>query len=131
MDGLTATLGRSIFRIVLNDRNDPGDELAATVAALAAMASEHRLAALRALIVAGGDGLSAGRLAELLALPASSLSHHLDQLVRAGLIERRRAGRQRIYAPCFDRLDRVISYLMRNCCAGAQSLPPPSHGATR
>jgi ArsR family transcriptional regulator len=116
---------------VSNNRTEPGAELAATVAALAAMASEHRLAALRALITAGSAGLSAGRLAEVLGLPPSSLSHHLDQLLRAGLVERRRCGRLRIYAPCFDRLERVIAYLMRNCCAGAQPLPPPSPGVVR
>ena len=67
------------------------------VDALAALAQEHRLALFRLLVQAGEEGMSAGRIAEELGVPNSSLSFHLAQLTRAGLIRQRREGRSLIY----------------------------------
>ncbi len=46
------------------------------IAALAALAHEHRLAVYRLLVEAGPGGLSAGVIAERLGVPPSSLSFH-------------------------------------------------------
>jgi ArsR family transcriptional regulator, arsenate/arsenite/antimonite-responsive transcriptional repressor len=88
------------------------------VPALAALAHERRLALFRALVVAGPDGLSAGAIARTLAVPPSSLSHHLGRLEQAGLATVRRAGRSLIYAADFAAMRRLIAFLTEDCCRG-------------
>lgn len=86
------------------------------VAALGALAHEHRLALFRLLVERGPDGLAAGTIAELLGLAPSSLTFHLQHLHRAGLITQRRLGRQLIYAADFAAMNGLLAYLTRNCC---------------
>ena len=96
-----------------------------TIAALAALAHEHRLAAYRLLVETGPNGLSAGLVAERLGIPPSSLTFHLQQLFRAELITQRRLSRQLIYAANFGTMNTLVAYLTENCCgqvrAGALS----------
>lgn len=87
-----------------------------TIAALAALAHAHRLAAYRLLVEAGPAGLSAGLVAEKLSIPPSSLTFHLQQLFRAELITQRRASRQLIYAANFATMNSLLGYLTKNCC---------------
>ena len=93
------------------------------IRALGALAQEHRLAAFRALVQAGADGLSAGSLAEALQLPNSSLSFHLAQLTNAGLIVQTRHGRSLIYSADYAAMKGLMGYLTENCCAGAACAP--------
>ena len=62
------------------------------VVLFAALAQESRLRAVRALVQAGPEGLSAGRLAETLGVSPSNLSFHLKELERAGLVTAQRRG---------------------------------------
>ena len=87
-----------------------------TIAALAALAHAHRLAAYRLLVEAGPEGLSAGLVAEKLAIPPSSLTFHLQQLFRAELITQRRLSRRLIYAANFQTMYSLLAYLTKNCC---------------
>ena len=89
------------------------------VAALGALAQEHRLALFRLLVQAGEEGMAAGAIADGLGVPNSSLSFHLAQLSRAGLIRQERRGRSLIYRADYAAMNRLIAYLMENCCAGA------------
>ena len=93
------------------------------VSALAALAQEHRLALFRLLVQAGGDGLPAGAIAEALGVPNSSLSFHLAQLSRAGLVRQERRHRERIYSADYAAMNRLVGYLMENCCGGAGCAP--------
>ena len=93
------------------------------VDALGALAQEHRLQLFRLLVQAGADGMAAGELARAIAIPNSSLSFHLSHLTRAGLIEQRRAGRSLIYSADYRAMDRLVAYLMENCCGGAGCAP--------
>jgi len=86
------------------------------VTALGAVAHDHRLAVYRMLVARGPDGLPAGAIAERLDMPPSSLTFHLQQLLRAGLVTQRRLGRQLIYAADFAAMNGLISYLTENCC---------------
>lgn len=97
-----------------------------TVAALAALAHEHRLSLYRMLVEQGPNGLSAGAIAERLGLAPSSLTFHLQHLLRAGLISQRRVSRQLIYAADFTAMNALVSFLTENCCGRGQSarLPP-------
>ena len=63
--------------------------------------------------------MAAGALSEALAVPASSMSFHLTQLMHAGLISQRRQGRSLIYAADFGAMNSLLGYLTENCCGGA------------
>ncbi len=93
------------------------------IAALSALAQHHRLAAFRALVAGGPDGLAAGDMATRLGIPASSLSFHLTQLERSKLVIRRRAGRSLIYSADFAAMTGLVDYLTENCCGGAACAP--------
>ena len=56
------------------------------LAALAALSHETRLAVFRLLVTQGPTGLPAGEIADLLGVVASTLSFHLKELDRAGLL---------------------------------------------
>ena len=96
------------------------------IGALGALAHEHRLAIFRLLVERGPAGLPAGRIAERVGLVPSSLTFHLQNLQRGGLITQRREGRQLIYSADFDAMTALIGYLTDNCCAesAAECCPP-------
>jgi ArsR family transcriptional regulator, arsenate/arsenite/antimonite-responsive transcriptional repressor len=91
----------------------------AAIAALGALAQEHRLALFRLLVQAGEPGMAAGAIADALDVPNSSLSFHLAQLSRAGLISQERQHRSLIYRADYAAMNALVGYLMENCCAGA------------
>ena len=88
------------------------------IAALSALAHETRLDIFRLLVQAGPSGLSAGAIAEALAIPSATLSFHLKELKSAGLIGFEQAGRSRIYSPDFSSVSGLLAYLTQNCCQG-------------
>ena len=88
------------------------------VSALGALAQEHRLALFRLLVQAGEDGMAAGAIAEALGVPNSSLSFHLAQLHRAGLVRQERQHRSLIYSADYAAMNALVGYLMENCCGG-------------
>jgi ArsR family transcriptional regulator len=94
------------------------------VGALGAVAHEHRLALYRMLVQRGPQGLAAGAIAERLGLPPSSLTFHLQHLQRAGLVTRRRLGRQLIYAADFAAMNGLVGYLTENCCGQDAACAP-------
>lgn len=93
------------------------------VDALGALAQEHRLALFRLLVQAGDRGLAAGAIADKLGVPNSSLSFHLAQLRNAGLILQERQHRSLIYRANYAAMNKLVAYLMENCCAGADCGP--------
>lgn len=98
-----------------------------TVQALGALAHEHRLAIYRMLVERGPNGLAAGVIAERLGILPSSLTFHLQHLLRAGLVTQRRMSRQLIYAADFTVMNALVGFLTENCCGRGQSacLPAP------
>ena len=95
------------------------------VLTLAALAQETRLEVFRSLVQAGPEGLAAGRLADVLCVAPATLSFHLKELERAGLVLRERQGRQIIYRAGFDRMGGLLDYLMQDCCQGAPEVCAP------
>jgi ArsR family transcriptional regulator len=91
------------------------------IGALSALAHEHRLRIYRLLVEQGPDGLPAGTIGEKIGLLPSSLTFHLQNLQRAGLILQQRASRQLIYSADFEVMNGLIGYLTENCCAGSGS----------
>jgi DNA-binding transcriptional ArsR family regulator len=90
---------------------------------LGSLAQEHRLALFRLLVQAGSEGMPAGAVAEALEVPNSSLSFHLAQLHRAGLVRQDRRGRSLIYSADYEAMNALVGYLMENCCAGETCAP--------
>jgi DNA-binding transcriptional ArsR family regulator len=96
------------------------------IEALSALAHEHRLGVFRLLVERGPAGLPAGRIAERVGLVPSSLTFHLQNLQRGGLITQRREGRQLIYSADFTAMQSLVGYLTDNCCAeSAAGCCPP------
>ena len=93
------------------------------IVALGALAQETRLALYRLLVEKGPAGLPAGAIAEELGVVPSSLSFHLAQLHRAGLITQRRSSRSLIYSAEFGAMNELIAYLTANCCGGTACAP--------
>jgi DNA-binding transcriptional ArsR family regulator len=102
------------------------------IAALAALAQEHRLEVYRILVQAGPSGMAAGEVANAVGIPPNTLSFHLDRLRHAGLVMFERQGRSLIYAARYDAMNTLIGYLTENCCGGKPELcKPTSRGAKR
>ncbi len=93
------------------------------VAALGALAQEHRLELFRLLVRAGESGMPAGAIAEALGMPNSSLSFHLAQLRSARIILHERQHRSLIYRADYQAMNGLVAYLLENCCAGADCGP--------
>ena len=87
------------------------------VTALAALAHESRLGVFKLLVKAGPAGLAAGDLSARLRTPPSSLSFHLKELSRAGLVSSRQDGRFVIYSADYRAMDALVGFLTENCCA--------------
>jgi ArsR family transcriptional regulator len=88
----------------------------AVVGALGALAHEHRLAIYRLLVERGPEGLPAGAIGDRVGLLPSSLTFHLQNLQRAGLINQRRVSRQLFYSVDFAVINGLVGYLTENCC---------------
>ena len=88
------------------------------VRSLAALAQPVRLQVFRALVVAGPSGLTPGALVDAIAVPGTSLSFHLKELLHSGLVTQERNGRNLIYRAAFGEVNALIGYLTENCCEG-------------
>jgi len=99
-------------------------ETTQAVAALAALAQEHRLAVFRLLVQAGREGMSAGQVAEAVDLAPNTLTFHFDRLRVAGLVTVRREGRSMIYAARYEAMNALVGFLTENCCGGVTKCAP-------
>jgi ArsR family transcriptional regulator, arsenate/arsenite/antimonite-responsive transcriptional repressor len=93
----------------------------AVIGALGALAHDHRLAIYRLLVQRGPEGLPAGAIGERVGLVPSSLTFHLQNLQRAGLIAQRRESRQLIYSADFAVMNGLVGYLTENCCGSSSA----------
>jgi ArsR family transcriptional regulator len=98
------------------------------IVGLAALAQEFRLALFRLLVKRGPEGYAPSQLIEKLSVPAPTLSFHLKELQRAGLIEARREGRFIYYSPNFAHMTELIEFLTDNCCSLADKDCGPTCG---
>src|SRR5690242_17394220 len=86
------------------------------MAALKALAQDSRLAAYRALVQAGPDGLAVGDLGERLKLPGATLTNHLNVLRHAGLVRDVREGRSIRCRADYVRMNALLGFLTEKCC---------------
>lgn len=95
------------------------------IAALAALAQSTRLDTFRLLVQREPEGVPAGELARLMAVPQNTMSAHLSILSRAGLVSGERQSRSIIYRANLPRLRAVTLFLLKDCCGGRPDICKP------
>ncbi|TKR33876.1 helix-turn-helix transcriptional regulator [Luteimonas gilva] len=93
------------------------------LSALRALGQPHRLAAFRALVVAGPEGLSVGELRDRVDLAPATLTAHLNSLRSAGLVADTREGRVIRVRAEYDQMNALLGFLTENCCGGESCAP--------
>lgn len=93
--------------------------------ALAALAQTTRLGTFRLLVSREPEGIPAGELARLIAIPQNTMSTHLSILSRAGLVRGERQSRTIIYRADLARFREVALFLLRDCCGGRPEICAP------
>jgi arsenate reductase len=91
----------------------------------AALGHPARLDVLRLLMRRHPDRVPAGEIAEVLGLKPNTLSAHLSELMRVGLIERGRVGTSLRYGADLEGLREMTGALWTDCCRGRPDLCPP------
>lgn len=89
---------------------------------LAALSQETRVNIYRLLIQESKDGLAAGVIAEILQVPAATLSFHLAQMSGAGLLKSHKKGRVVMYAAKQKAVKNLAAYLTENSFKKRQKL---------
>lgn len=93
-------------------------EVKDALTALSALAQETRLEVFRLLMRSGPRGMAAGAVAERIGVQPATLSFHLRELERAGLLTARRESRQIFYAPDYRGMRALLAFLTDDCCGG-------------
>ena len=83
---------------------------------LAELGNATRLSIFRHLVKFGEQGTPVGEIQKELGIPASTLSHHINRLISAGLILQRRESRILYCVPQYQALSDVIHFLLSECC---------------
>ena len=92
------------------------DRTAAYADMFAALGAEPRLRILRALLAAHPDGMVAGEIQTELAIPPSTLSHHLEKLKNEDLVAVRRESTFLRYTANTAALEDLLGFLYAECC---------------
>ena len=100
------------------------DQTARYADMLAALGTEPRLRIIRLLLKAHPEGLVVGEIGAELAIPASTLSHHLDKLKNEGLVAVRRESTFLRYTARTDALQEILSFLFAECCTRNKAIKP-------
>ncbi len=86
---------------------------------LAELGHETRLNIYRYLVKAGPTGVPVASIQQQLAIPASTLSHHLARLIKVNLVKQVREGRVlRCYAQ-YAELEQLLRFLTEECCSSS------------
>jgi ArsR family transcriptional regulator, arsenate/arsenite/antimonite-responsive transcriptional repressor len=93
--------------------------------ALSALAQTTRLDTFRLLVSREPDGVAAGELARLVAVPQNTMSAHLAILARAGLVRGERQSRSIIYRADLQRFREAMLFLLKDCCGGRPDICAP------
>lgn len=100
-------------------------ETSDATSSFSALSQHTRLEALRLLLRHEPDGLPAGEIARSLDVPHNTLSAHLAVLARAGWVSSRRESRSIIYRANLDHMQRILTFLVSDCCNGDPTLCAP------
>ena len=95
------------------------------LSALRALSHETRLEVFRLLIRVSPDPMAAGDIADRLGVVQNTMSSHLSELTRAGLITGTRDGRSIGYKANHTAIRELLVFLMRDCCQGDAGICAP------
>jgi len=101
-----------------------GQPVARYAAMLSAMGTEPRLRIMRLLLSAHPDGLVVGDIQNELAIPNSTLSHHLEKLKHDNLVRVRRDSTFLWYTANTDALQELLGFLYAECCTRNKAVKP-------
>ncbi len=91
-------------------------DLTSAATCLEKLGNPKRLEIFQLLVRAGPAGLSVGEIQGHLGVPASTLSHHVSQLLQAGLLRQDREGRVLRCSPNWALMNQLIEFLTAECC---------------
>ncbi|KRE12036.1 ArsR family transcriptional regulator [Bosea sp. Root381] len=83
---------------------------------LEALGNPTRLRLYHVLVRAGHGGLPVAQAQERLGIPASTLSHHLQRLIRDGLVSQERQATTLICRAVYPAMDALLGFLAEECC---------------
>ncbi|MFZ5602760.1 MAG: ArsR/SmtB family transcription factor [Pseudomonadota bacterium] len=89
---------------------------------LAELGHPTRLGIFRLLVQSGPAGLPVGDIQQQLAIPGSTLSHHLARLMQADLVTQERDKNSLYCKPQFNAVQETLEFLLKECCQGSCSL---------
>ncbi|MFO0504520.1 MAG: helix-turn-helix domain-containing protein, partial [Acidobacteriota bacterium] len=89
-----------------------------------APAADPRRRTVRLLLTAHPHGLLAGALGAELAIPPSTLSHHLEKLKNEDLVKVRREGTFLWYSANTTALQDLLAFLYAECCTRSKAIEP-------
>jgi DNA-binding transcriptional ArsR family regulator len=102
------------------------DKIAHYADMFAAMGNDARLRIMRLLLSAHPNGMIVGDIQEELAIPNSTLSHHLDKLKNEGLVRVRREGTFLWHTANSEALQEILTFLYAECCTRNKAIKPES-----
>ncbi|MEO0408090.1 MAG: metalloregulator ArsR/SmtB family transcription factor [Cyanobacteria bacterium P01_A01_bin.135] len=101
------------------------------IARLLALGQPTRLAAYRLLVEHEPVGLPVTEIAQGLGVNLSTLSRHLAQMERAGLLQSSRHDRQVFYRCSATGLEDLVTFLTENCCGASAANAGSCHGESK
>ncbi|MEJ2111192.1 MAG: metalloregulator ArsR/SmtB family transcription factor [Acidobacteriota bacterium] len=100
------------------NRQQKPERIARYADMFAAMGNDARLRIMRLLLSTHPTGMIVGDIQTELAIPKSTLSHHLDKLKNEGLVAVRRQGTFLWYTADIGSLQEIMHFLYAECCSG-------------
>ena len=91
---------------------------------LSAMGTEPRLRIMRLLLSAHPEGMVVNEIGEELAVPSSTLSHHLEKLKNEDLVQVQREGTFLRYSANTSALGELLGFLYAECCTRNKVIEP-------
>jgi ArsR family transcriptional regulator, arsenate/arsenite/antimonite-responsive transcriptional repressor len=96
----------------------------AAASALAALGHDARLEIFRVLVRAGDDGLPIYGIQERLGgMPRSTLAHHLQMLLQAGLVSQQKLRAEVVTTANYGTVRSLVAYLTDECCVDVATAP--------
>ena len=89
-----------------------------------AMGTEPRLRIMQLLLSAHPEGLVVGDIQSELAIPSSTLSHHLEKLKSEDLVSVRRDSTFLWYTANTESLQELLGFLYSECCTRNKAVKP-------
>src|SRR5882762_3360188 len=102
--------------------NRAGERIAKYADMFSAMGTEPRLRIMQLLLSAHPEGLVVGDIQSELAIPNSTLSHHLDKLKNEGLVDVQRESTFLRYTANTEALQELLQFLYSECCTRNKAL---------